>query len=115
MLINNRPACLVCKTGSLHRQYTERDLFNQLSYFQYVFDLSKHETLCKLDHDCPPNLTAPKTHIKQNPIPAAKLSPELHAAYATLKEAVDAVIGRSAFGVVKLGALLPPAPPEVTK
>lgn len=40
-----RPVCVTCKVGTMHRQYGERDLFAQLSYYQYMFDLSKHENL----------------------------------------------------------------------
>lgn len=39
----NRPKCTLCNEGVLFRQYTENDLYNQLSYYQYMFDLSKHE------------------------------------------------------------------------
>lgn len=39
----NRPICSFCKTGSLVRQYSERNLYQQLSYFQYMFDLSKYQ------------------------------------------------------------------------
>lgn len=39
----SRPVCMRCKNGTLVRQYTERDLYNQLSYFQYMFDLNQHQ------------------------------------------------------------------------
>lgn len=39
----NRPICTECNEGVLFRQYTESELYNQLSYYQYMFDLSKHD------------------------------------------------------------------------
>lgn len=44
---NNRPVCQNCKQGLLIRQYSETDLYTQLSYFQYMFDLTKHEGVRK--------------------------------------------------------------------
>lgn len=44
-----RPVCMRCKNGTLVRQYTERDLYDQLSYFQYMFDLSKHHHKSKFN------------------------------------------------------------------
>lgn len=41
--VNNLPVCLMCKQGSLIRQYTETDLYVQMCYFQYMFDLTKYE------------------------------------------------------------------------
>ena len=42
--MNTRPVCFACKQGAMIRQYTETDLYTQLCYFQYMFDLSKHES-----------------------------------------------------------------------
>lgn len=44
-----RPVCMCCKNGNLVRQYTEKDLHNQLSYFQYMFDLSKQQHKSKFN------------------------------------------------------------------
>lgn len=35
------PICTVCRAAILLRKYTERDLYYQLLYFQYIFDLRK--------------------------------------------------------------------------
>lgn len=38
-----RPRCLKCNSGSLLRQYSERDLYNQLCYLRFIFDLNKQQ------------------------------------------------------------------------
>ncbi|XP_013098926.1 DNA polymerase alpha catalytic subunit [Stomoxys calcitrans] len=76
-----RPVCMRCKNGTLVRQYTERDLYNQLSYFQYMFDLSKHQ------HK---NVT---------------ISPEVAAAYHVLRETVDQQLEKSAYCTIALSKL----------
>lgn len=78
---SRRPVCLTCKKGILVRQYSERDLFNQLTYLQYMFDLSKH-------------------HQKN-----VNLTPEIEAAYAMLKETVEQQLDKSAFCTISLAKL----------
>ncbi|KAM7360184.1 DNA polymerase alpha catalytic subunit [Cochliomyia hominivorax] len=77
----SRPVCIRCKNGTLVRQYTERDLYNQLSYFQYMFDLSKHQ------------------HKNVN------ISPEVTAAYHVLRETVDQQLQKSAYCTIALSKL----------
>ncbi|XP_055377504.1 DNA polymerase alpha catalytic subunit isoform X2 [Condylostylus longicornis] len=79
--INNRPICFVCNTGVLIRAYSERDLYNQISYFQYIFDLSNHE------HK---NVTVPG---------------DVEVAYNTLKETVDNILEKSAYCTINLNKL----------
>ncbi|XP_005185222.2 DNA polymerase alpha catalytic subunit [Musca domestica] len=76
-----RPVCMRCKNGTLVRQYTERDLYDQLSYFQYMFDLSKH------------------LHKNVN------ISPEVTAAYHVLRETVDQQLEKSAYCTIALSKL----------
>lgn len=38
-----RPLCLKCNSGAMLRQYSERDLYNQLCYLRFTFDLSKQQ------------------------------------------------------------------------
>lgn len=38
------PICTTCEEGVLYQKYTEYDLYTQLSFFQYIFDLSKHSS-----------------------------------------------------------------------
>ncbi|XP_054745886.1 DNA polymerase alpha catalytic subunit [Anastrepha obliqua] len=77
----NRPICPFCKNGSLVRQYSERNLYQQLSYFQYMFDLSKYQ----------------HKHVP--------LTPETEAAYQTLVDTVNEKLGKSAFCTISLGKL----------
>ncbi|XP_017466607.1 PREDICTED: DNA polymerase alpha catalytic subunit [Rhagoletis zephyria] len=77
----NRPICPFCKTGSLVRQYSERNLYQQLSYFQYMFDLSKYQ----------------HKHVP--------LTPETEAAYQTLVDTVNQQLEKSAFCTISLGKL----------
>lgn len=44
---SHRPICHICKTGLLYRQYTEKELYDQLLYYRYVFDLQKYDEKCK--------------------------------------------------------------------
>lgn len=39
--------CLACKRGYLVKSYTEGDLYKQLQYFRFMFDLPKYEQTCK--------------------------------------------------------------------
>lgn len=41
--VGNYPVCTLCKQGVMYKKYSEGDLYNQLFYFQYIFDLSKLE------------------------------------------------------------------------
>lgn len=43
----HRPICHICKEGSLYRQYTEKELYDQLLYYRYIFDLKKYDKKCK--------------------------------------------------------------------
>lgn len=38
-----RPLCLKCNSGAMLRQYSERDLYNQLCYLRFMFDLNKQQ------------------------------------------------------------------------
>lgn len=42
-----KPLCFVCKKGLLLRQFTEKDLFNQLSYYKYVFTFDEKDLTSK--------------------------------------------------------------------
>ncbi|KAH8271225.1 hypothetical protein KR018_001622, partial [Drosophila ironensis] len=77
-----RPLCQKCKSGSLLRQYTERDLYNQLCYLRFMFDLSKQQ-------------------LQQKPT----LTPELEQAYQLLYETVDQQLQASAYVVISLNQL----------
>ncbi|XP_037949022.1 DNA polymerase alpha catalytic subunit [Teleopsis dalmanni] len=76
-----RPVCLQCKNGSMIRQYSERDLFNQLSYFQYMFDLQKYQ--------------------HKN----VSLTPEIEQAYRVLRETVDQQLEKSAYCTISMANL----------
>ncbi|XP_016991632.2 DNA polymerase alpha catalytic subunit isoform X1 [Drosophila rhopaloa] len=92
-----RPLCQKCRSGSLLRQYTERDLYNQLCYLRFIFDLGKQQ----LHHK--PTLT-----------------PELEQAYQLLYETVDQHLQSSSYVIISLRklfgrtlglmSLLPPRP-----
>lgn len=43
MTVSNRPVCGACKRGLLVRQYSADDLYKQIAYYKYMFDMSKHE------------------------------------------------------------------------
>lgn len=43
----HRPICHLCKEGLLYRQYTEKELYDQLLYYRYMFDLQKYDKKSK--------------------------------------------------------------------
>lgn len=40
--------CLACKRGHLIKCYSEGDLYKQLRYFQFMFEIPKFEQTCKI-------------------------------------------------------------------
>ncbi|XP_017119896.2 DNA polymerase alpha catalytic subunit [Drosophila elegans] len=77
-----RPLCHKCRSGSLLRQYTERDLYNQLCYLRFIFDLGKQQ-------------------LQQKPT----LTPELEQAYQLLYETVDQQLQSSSYVIISLRKL----------
>uniref|UniRef100_A0A182PKC4 DNA polymerase n=1 Tax=Anopheles epiroticus TaxID=199890 RepID=A0A182PKC4_9DIPT len=75
----NNPYCLLCRKGLLVLQYSETDLYNQLCYYLYMFDLEQYST----------KLTK-------------ALTPEIRNMYKRLKETVERFQQRSKYGVVNL-------------
>ncbi|XP_034487330.1 DNA polymerase alpha catalytic subunit [Drosophila innubila] len=75
-----RPRCLKCNSGSMLRQYSERDLYNQLCYLRFMFDLNKQQ-------------------IHQKPT----LTPELEQAYQLLFDTVEQQFQNSGYVVISLG------------
>lgn len=41
------PLCRQCEKGVMFREYTEKDLYLQINFFLYLFDLNKHVTASK--------------------------------------------------------------------
>ncbi|EDX00243.1 uncharacterized protein Dyak_GE11060 [Drosophila yakuba] len=79
---SHRPLCQKCRSGSLLRQYTERDLYNQLCYLRFMFDLGKQT-------------------LHQKPT----LTPELEQAYQLLYETVDQQLQSSSYVIISLSKL----------
>uniref|UniRef100_A0A182JSL2 DNA polymerase n=1 Tax=Anopheles christyi TaxID=43041 RepID=A0A182JSL2_9DIPT len=75
----NNPYCLLCRKGLLVLQYSETDLYNQLCYYLYMFDLEQYSA----------KLTK-------------ALSPDIRNMYNRLKETVERFQQRSKYGVVNL-------------
>ncbi|XP_055704301.1 DNA polymerase alpha catalytic subunit isoform X2 [Phlebotomus papatasi] len=78
---NDRPVCCACGNGNLVRQYSETDLYTQIRYFQYIFDLTQPQ------------------------YKKMKIAPQVEDAYQVLKETVDRFLGRSAYCIVNLGTI----------
>ncbi|XP_058453035.1 DNA polymerase alpha catalytic subunit [Malaya genurostris] len=78
----NNPICLHCQKGLLVQSYSESDLYLQLNYYSYMFDLNQYES---------------KT--------TKLLSNELRNIYTTLKATVDRFLSRSKYATVKLSTL----------
>ncbi|XP_053658415.1 DNA polymerase alpha catalytic subunit [Anopheles marshallii] len=77
----NNPYCLLCRNGLLVLQYSETDLYNQLCYYLYMFDLEQYS----------PKLTK-------------ALSPDIRNMYNRLKETVERFQQRSKYGMVNLSS-----------
>ncbi|XP_022255478.1 DNA polymerase alpha catalytic subunit-like [Limulus polyphemus] len=77
------PLCPVCERATIHPEYTDTQLYQQLSYFQNVFDLRKG------------------TSEKIFP----RFPPEGESLYRRLKATVDKTLKSNAYGVVNLERL----------
>ncbi|XP_065095411.1 DNA polymerase alpha catalytic subunit [Ochlerotatus camptorhynchus] len=78
----NNPHCLHCQKGLLVQQYSESDLYLQLNYYGYMFDLNQYDNkVTKL------------------------LSPELRNMYTTLGATVERFLSRSEYANIKLSTL----------
>uniref|UniRef100_A0A182VR06 DNA polymerase n=1 Tax=Anopheles minimus TaxID=112268 RepID=A0A182VR06_9DIPT len=92
----NNPYCLLCRKGLLVLQYSETDLYNQLCYYLYMFDLEQY--------------SAKLTKV---------LSPDVRNMYGRLKETVERFQQRSKYGVVNLSNFYMeyavPAPKQLDK
>ncbi|XP_054257765.1 DNA polymerase alpha catalytic subunit isoform X2 [Macrosteles quadrilineatus] len=78
---NYYPVCSLCGKNNMYREYTEKQLYTQLSYLQHVFDISK-----------PPHNTL-------------RVSVETFNMYATLKEHVSRTLSISGYSVINLSKL----------
>ncbi|XP_034238111.1 DNA polymerase alpha catalytic subunit [Thrips palmi] len=81
---SNYPICNLCEKGVMFKEYTDTELYNQLSYFQHIFDLSKIPT-----ND--------KKHLK--------ISVETDTAYYKLKDHAEHFLKHSAYSVVNMGRM----------
>ncbi|ETN64245.1 DNA polymerase alpha catalytic subunit [Anopheles darlingi] len=77
----NLPYCLHCQKGLLVLQYSETDLYTQLCYYNYMFDLEQYS----------PKMTK-------------VLSPDIRNMYAQLKDTIERFQQRSKYGVVNLSS-----------
>ena len=80
----NYPICNLCEKGVMLKDYTDTQLYNQLSYFQFIFDLSK----------------IPSSEKK-----ALKISIETDKAYFKLKSHVEQLLKHSAYSVVNMSRM----------
>ncbi|UYV73481.1 POLA1 [Cordylochernes scorpioides] len=84
------PTCPQCAKAVLHREYSEDQLYQQLSFYKHLFDISS--TLAKMDT------------IKAN-IADSQLNPSLRSLYSTICKQADHWLARSAYRLVHLGNL----------
>ncbi|XP_041974717.1 DNA polymerase alpha catalytic subunit isoform X2 [Aricia agestis] len=80
MFAGGYPVCRQCEKGVMFRDYTEKDLYLQINFFLFLFDLSKNTT---------------KT----------KVQPQVSAAFQTLKEMVEDSLTHSAYSIINLSKL----------
>ncbi|XP_055541188.1 DNA polymerase alpha catalytic subunit [Wyeomyia smithii] len=77
----NNPHCLHCQKGLLVQQYSESDLYLQLNYYNYMFDLNEYSKVAKT------------------------LPPEIRNIYTVLKATVDRFLARSKYAHIKMSTL----------
>ncbi|XP_042900915.1 DNA polymerase alpha catalytic subunit isoform X2 [Parasteatoda tepidariorum] len=87
---NGGPMCPSCRNSNLHLEYTESQLYNQLSYFQYMFDHNKAVSGLTDEEKRLFKASAPKEYVQL---------------YDCLKMSTDKIVHKSAYGVVNLGTL----------
>ncbi|XP_075981647.1 DNA polymerase alpha catalytic subunit [Anticarsia gemmatalis] len=75
------PLCRLCEKGVMFREYTEKDLYLQINFFMFLFDLSKHSNA--------------KTRV----------SPQITNAFQQLKEMVEDWLAQSAYSIINLSKL----------
>ncbi|OWR43101.1 putative DNA polymerase alpha catalytic subunit [Danaus plexippus plexippus] len=75
------PLCRLCEKGVMFREYTEKDLYLQINFFLFLFDVNKHNTT--------------KT----------KISPNILSAFQVLKVMVEEVLANSAYAIINLSKL----------
>ncbi|CAL1543599.1 unnamed protein product [Lymnaea stagnalis] len=83
------PVCSACNKSSLHLEYTDSALYNQLCFYDYIFDVQKATT-----------------YLNENEkIVARKMNPEIMDVYRELKHVTSRWLDRSAYSNVDLGKL----------
>ncbi|XP_035219808.1 DNA polymerase alpha catalytic subunit-like isoform X2 [Stegodyphus dumicola] len=82
------PVCPSCKNSNLRLEYTEAQLYTQLAYFQYLFDLQK--------------ATSSLTPQERGYIKVTKDEIDF---YNNLKLTADKILLKSGYGIVNLGML----------
>ncbi|CAG4921539.1 unnamed protein product [Colias eurytheme] len=75
------PLCRLCEKGLMYREYTEKDLYLQINFFLFLFDLSKQNNS------------------------KIKLSPQVISAFQILKEMVADWLSHSAYSIINLSKL----------
>ncbi|XP_037963933.2 DNA polymerase alpha catalytic subunit [Plutella xylostella] len=75
------PLCRQCEKGVMFRDYTEKDLYYQLNFFLFLFDLQKQNTT------------------------KAKLHPQIVSAFQVLKEMIEDWLAHSAYSIISLSKL----------
>ncbi|XP_060810527.1 DNA polymerase alpha catalytic subunit [Amyelois transitella] len=75
-----RPLCPQCEKGVMFREYTEKDLYLQINFFMFLFDLSKNNSKIKVPH-------------------------QVAASLQVLKETVEDWLAQSAYSIINLSKL----------
>ncbi|XP_060516543.1 DNA polymerase alpha catalytic subunit isoform X2 [Cylas formicarius] len=78
--VEKYPVCTLCQKGIMFREYTEKMLYYQLSYFLYIFDPAKHARVL--------------------------LHEQIDYGYRLLRESVEKYLNHSGYSVINLSELL---------
>ncbi|XP_049887428.1 DNA polymerase alpha catalytic subunit [Pectinophora gossypiella] len=77
------PLCRQCEKGVMFREYTEKDLYLQINFFLFLFDLNKQNTSK----------------------PPVRLAPHISSAFQVMKELVEDWLAHSAYSIINLSKL----------
>lgn len=107
VMVNKKVLCDACGQGNLYPQYTATELYNQISYWQYIFDTKQHNVTSKyIDALCAGDISVYTWLICL--IAEVRISADEQDVLDYLRETVDSLLARSHYCTVSLKKLFQP-------
>lgn len=103
------PVCRLCEKGVMFREYTEKDLYLQINFFLYLFDLTKNNNSSKLisqTNNTKLSIIFIASYFNVDfIISEARVTPQITAAFQVLREVVEDALTHSAYSIINLSKL----------